>query len=57
MRLISKGSGLQHNEVMASVMNEGEERISNQKQALLRVDRVLLERNIFVIYIWFSRLI
>lgn len=42
---------------MASVMNEGEERISNQKQALLRVDRVLLERNIFVIYIWFSRLI
>lgn len=53
-RLISKGSGLQHNELMTSVMNKGEERISNQKQALLKVDRVLLERNI---YIWFSRLI
>lgn len=31
---------------MASVMNEAEERISNQKQALLKVDCVLLERNI-----------
>lgn len=54
MRLISKASGLEHNELMASVMSEREERISNQKQALLKVGRVLPEQNI---YIWFSRLI
>lgn len=42
---------------MASVMNEGEERISNQKQAPLKADSVLLEPNKFGIYIWFSRLI
>lgn len=41
---------------MASVMNEGEERISNQKQALLKVARAPLERNKFDIYIWFYRL-
>lgn len=54
MRLISKGSGLEHNELMASVMSEREERISNQKQTLLKVGRVLPEQNI---HIWFSRLI
>lgn len=42
---------------MASVMNEGEEKMSNQEEALLKVDHVLLERRIFGIYIWFSRLI
>lgn len=42
---------------MGFVMNEQEERSSNQKQALLKLDSGLLGRNIFCIYTWFSRLI
>lgn len=42
---------------MGSIMNEWEERSSDQKQALLKLDSGLLRRNIFSIFIWFSRLI